>query len=145
MSTRSRSLIALAAAAALAVSSAAYAGPHHRGGSHYSHHNYSHHHHRHHDNGAWFWGPLAAGAIIYGLTELNRPRRVVVQQPAPVVVQPAPVVVQQPTQVIVQQPATLYQSYQGNVVRYVYWCEGEQGYYPQVRACPTGWKQMPAP
>ena len=27
----------------------------------------------------------------------------------------------------------------------VYWCEGEQGYYPQVRSCPTGWKAMPAP
>jgi len=68
--------------------------------------------------------------VIYGLSELSRPRTVIVQQPAPV---------------YVPQPATVYQSYQGNVARYVYWCEAEQGYYPQVRACPTGWKQMPAP
>ena len=29
--------------------------------------------------------------------------------------------------------------------RTVYWCEGEQGFYPQVRSCPTGWKALPAP
>ena len=27
----------------------------------------------------------------------------------------------------------------------VFWCEAEQGWWPQVRACPTGWKAMPAP
>jgi hypothetical protein len=128
MTTRSRYLISLAAAAALALSSVAYAGPHggpRHGGPHYG---APHHHHHHH--GGWVWGPLAAGAVIYGLSELSRPRTVIVQQPAPV---------------YVPQPATVYQSYQGNVARYVYWCEAEQGYYPQVRACPTGWKQMPAP
>ncbi|MBQ9241028.1 MAG: hypothetical protein IJ164_06805 [Duodenibacillus sp.] len=131
MTTRSRYLISLAAAAALALSSVAYAGPHggpHGGPRHSIHHGGPHpvHHGgpRHHHHGGWIWGPLAAGAVIYGLAELSRPQTVIVQQPA---------------------PATLYQSYQGNVIRYVYWCEAEQGYYPQVRACPTGWRQMPAP
>ena len=132
MTTRSRLLITLAATAALALSSAAFAGPpRHHGGPHYGgpHHSYHGGHHHHHGSG-WFWGPLAAGAVIYGMAELSRPRTVIVQQPAPV---------------IVQQSATVYQNYQGSVTRYVYWCELEQGYYPQVRACPSGCKQMPAP
>lgn len=24
-----------------------------------------------------------------------------------------------------------------------FWCESEQGYYPDVRACPSGWKTVP--
>lgn len=43
-----------------------------------------------------------------------------------------------------QAPAMLYQSQGSQVVRYVYWCEQPQGYYPNVRACPTGWRQVPA-
>lgn len=27
----------------------------------------------------------------------------------------------------------------------VYWCEAEKGFYPQVRACPTGWTPVVAP
>lgn len=27
----------------------------------------------------------------------------------------------------------------------VYWCEAERGFYPQIKACPTGWTAVPAP
>ena len=71
---------------------------------------------------------VAAGAILFGLVELSRSS----QQSS------GSTYYQQ------QAPATLYQSQGSQIVRYVYWCEEPQGYYPDVRACPTGWRQVPA-
>lgn len=71
----------------------------------------------------WYWGPLAAGATLWGLGELIDSQRSRNDTPTQVVV---------PVQPQVQQPTT------------VYWCESEKGFFPQVRSCPTGWTTLPA-
>lgn len=139
----------LFAACALALSSAAWAGPH--GGPHgpAPHHPApapAPHHHSHSwhsgDYAAMVLAPLAAGAIIYGATQAAKT--------------PSYTVVQQPTYVV---PSTVYSAPAASAAttttttvtttttaaKTVYWCEAEQGWWPNVRACPTGWKAMPAP
>lgn len=92
-----------------------------------------HHYSWHTRDWAWVWGPLAAGALVYGATSALRDdppvNTYVVPQTTP--------------------------SYPGSssttttttttTTGAVFWCEAEQGWWPQVRACPTGWKAMPAP
>ena len=121
------------AAAPMATSVAA---PHHGGpGMHRPSHGHymppPRHHYRgpgyhYRDNdGAWFWAPLAAGAIIYGAATLANQAAQPNYVPPPASA-PAPVATP---------PGT------GTV----YWCEQYQGYYPTIRTCPTGWKAVPAP
>jgi hypothetical protein len=69
---------------------------------------------------------VAAGAILFGLAELARSSN------------------SSSNYTYQQDPATLYQSQGSQVVRYVYWCDEPRGYYPDVRSCPTGWRQVPA-
>ena len=112
-------------------------------------------HHGHHHYG-WLWAPAVAGLTIWGLSELFDdpyddgyvPYRY--RYPA------------QPTYVVPD-----YGSYSAaasaaasaaraesaanaainaaNSARTLYWCEAEGGFYPQVRACPTGWTPVVAP
>lgn len=123
-------LLSLAALGLATLSTPASAGPHHRPGwgprppMHRPappppmrpriHHSGWH--------SGWYWGPLAAGATLWGLSELIDSQRTA-QVPSQVVV---------PVQPQVQQPTT------------VYWCEAEKGFFPQIRACPTGWTALPA-
>lgn len=41
-------------------------------------------------------------------------------------------------------PATMEAPPSAPLPQYWYFCEGAQGYYPYVPACPGGWKQVPA-
>ena len=140
----------LFAACALGLSSAACAGPHggpgpgphhaapapapvhHGGPSHRSWHSG--------DYAAMVLAPLAAGAIIYGVTQAAKtPSYTVVQQPtyvAPQTVYTAPASTTTTTTTVTTTTTA---------AKTVYWCEAEQGWWPNVRACPTGWKAMPAP
>lgn len=72
---------------------------------------------------AWLWAPLVTGAVIYGLTKPS--------ESTP------------PTRTMEQPPTTANPS--AKQATTLYWCEAEQGWWPTVRACPTGWKAMPAP
>lgn len=85
-------------------------------------------HHRNHRgwHSGWFWGPLAAGVTLYGVSELldHSTQRDAYQNS--LAAQQAALAAQQPT------------------TNTVYWCEAEKGFYPQVRACPTGWTALPA-
>ena len=88
---------------------------------------------RHHHDYGWVIGPLAAGALIYGLSEMtNAPSRTIVQSEG----LPPPA----PTSSVTTTTTTTTKTTQT-----LYWCEAEQGWWPTVRACPTGWKAMPAP
>lgn len=84
--------------------------------------------HAHFRGGVWIgpvWGPWWGPAYPYPY--------VYPQQPV--------VIEQQPTQYI-QQPEAPPQQ------QYWYYCPDPQGYYPYVKTCPKGWKQVvptPAP
>ncbi|MBS3936207.1 MAG: hypothetical protein KGZ43_08530 [Sulfuritalea sp.] len=111
----------LVAAALLAHSLPALAGPH---GRHDRHHygppapRHFHHHHHHHRHGpgplAWGLAGLALGSVIYTIAA---PPTVV----APVVVLPPP-----------RPPG-----------RMAYFCESYQAYFPHVQRCPEGWRTLP--
>lgn len=94
-----------------------------------------HHRHRswHNNDYAWLWAPIAAGALVYGVTQS-------VRTPTCTVVQPTYALPAAPS-VLDSVTTTTTTSAQ----KTVYWCEAEQGWRPTVRACPTGWKAMPAP
>ena len=149
MSTLSRSVLAIAAVASLALASASFAAPTPRGhggpgahAPHSSHHSSGHrapqhrsappprrddhHHHSRHSTRNAVAAGVAAGAILFGLAELARSSN------------------SSSNYTYQQDPATLYQSQGSQVVRYVYWCDEPRGYYPEVRSCPTGWRQVPA-
>ncbi len=150
MSQLTRSVLVLAATLSLAVASASFANPPPRGpgardGRPVPHHNGQarhhqqhrgqpaprrddHHHSHHHRTRNAIAAGVTAGAILFGLAELSRSS----QQSS------GSGYYQQ------QDPATLYQAQGAQVSRYVYWCEEPRGYYPDVRACPTGWRQVPA-
>lgn len=86
------------------------------------HHHRPHHHHGW--NSAWVWGPLAAGTAIWGISELvNQQNQVTALQ---------------------AQANALAAAQQAKQASTIYWCEAEKGYYPQVRACPSGWTALPA-
>jgi hypothetical protein len=144
MSTLSRSVLAIAAVASLALASASFAAPPPRGhggpAAHAPHSSHrapqhrsappprrdDHHHHSRHSTRNAVAAGVAAGAILFGLAELARSSN------------------SSSNYTYQQDPATLYQSQGSQVVRYVYWCDEPRGYYPDVRSCPTGWRQVPA-
>ncbi len=96
----------------------------HHGHRYWSHHHYPYPRYYVGFDSDWYWGPLAAGATLWGISELSRRRDVSRSEvSAAIPQQESP----KPTQ-----PAT------------VYWCESEQGFYPQVRSCPIGWTALPA-
>ncbi len=94
---------------------------------------YRWHHHRGWD---WDWvvAPLAFGATAYGIGALLDSTR---SDAAASAAASAASAAQ--SAAIAQDAANRAQN------RTIYWCEGEQGFYPQVRSCPTGWKALPAP
>lgn len=78
-----------------------------------------------HHTGDVILGTLAAGAAIYGIASLidsANHRSSVVQQPM----------------------ATTTITTTTTTTQTVFWCEAEKGFYPQVRACPTGWTPIAA-
>ena len=155
MSQLNRSVLVLAAALSIAMASASFAGPPPHGPGpgardgrpqhHQQHHGQPQrpqpqhhkgqpaprrddHHHSHHRTRNAVAAGVDAGAILFGLAELSRSS----QQSS------GSGYYQQ------QDPATLYQAQGAQVNRYVYWCDEPRGYYPDVRACPIGWRQVPA-
>jgi len=89
---------------------------------HHHHHPVPMHHpgpHHHHHRGSDWVAPLIAGALLVGTLAVAHET-------------------QKATAIAQAQTAT--PSKPSNTL---FWCEGEKGYYPQVRACPTGWKAIP--
>ena len=84
---------------------------------------------------AWVWGPLAAGALVYGAAAALRDEPPVTTYVIP---QTQPYPGNSSTSTTTTTTTT-------TTTNTVFWCEAEQGWWPQVRACPTGWKAMPAP
>ena len=101
-----------------------------------------HHRHRswHSNDYAWLLAPIAAGALVYGVTQSVRTPTYTVMQPT-YALPAAPSVSDSVTTTTTTTATTKTTSAQ----KTVYWCEAEQGWWPTVRACPTGWKAMPAP
>ena len=102
-----------------------------------------HHRHRswHSNDYAWLWAPIAAGALVYGVTQSVRTPTYTVMQPT-YALPAAPSVSDSVTTTTTTTTATTKTT---SAQKTVYWCEAEQGWWPTVRACPTGWKAMPAP
>jgi len=72
----------------------------------------------------WWGAPYGYGYPGYGYPYYNSPPVVIRQEPVEYVHQPAP----QPEQ------------------QYWYYCPEPQGYYPNLKKCPSGWmKVLPAP
>lgn len=148
------SVAGLAAACTLSLATPAFAGPHGSpGGPGFGgpgvHHPAPpprpapppHHRHRswHSNDYAWLWAPIAAGALVYGVTQS-------VRTPTYTVVQPAYALPAAPSiSNSVTTTTTTTTTKTSSAQKTVYWCEAEQGWWPTVRACPTGWKAMPAP
>lgn len=126
--TLKRTLVVLLAAS-LAVPAYAggprHAGPHGRPGPHQHHPAPK----RHHDSGAGLallLGAVVGIAAIAAATAEPAPRPVIVQAPPP-----APAVMSPPPMVAVPAPRPAYSVW--------YYCREANGYYPQVRACPSPW------
>lgn len=140
------SVAGLAAACTLSLATPAFAGPHGSpGGPGFSGPGASappHHRHRswHSNDYAWLLAPIAAGALVYGVTQSVRTPTYTVVHPA-YALPTAPSVSNSVTTTTTTTTTTKTTSAQ----KTVYWCEAEQGWWPTVRACPTGWKAMPAP
>lgn len=90
-------------------------------------------HHRHHYG--WLWAPAIAGVTIWGLSSLhNEPYEpYATYVPYRYRTSPSYVAPNYGENISESAPKTLY------------WCEAEKGFYPQVRACPTGWTPVVAP
>ena len=99
-----------------------------------------HHRSRHSHDYAWLWAPIAAGTLVYGVTQSVRTPTCTVVQPT-YALPAAPSVSNSVTTTTTTTTTTKTTSAQ----KTVYWCEAEQGWWPTVRTCPTGWKAMPAP
>ena len=149
------SVSGLAAACTLSLATPAFAGPHGSpGGPGFSgpgvHHPappprpapppYHRHRSWHTNDYAWLWAPIAAGALVYGVTQSVRTPTYTVVQPA-YALPAAPSISNSVTTTTTTTTTTKTSSAQ----KTVYWCEAEQGWWPTVRVCPTGWKAMPAP
>ena len=149
------SVAGLAAACALSLATPAFAGPHGGPGGPGSgfggpgiHHPAPpprpapapHHRSWHSNDYAWLWAPVAAGALIYGVTQS-------VRTPTYTVVQPTYALPATPSasNSVTTTTTTTTTTKTTSSAKTVYWCEAEQGWWPTVRACPTGRKAMPAP
>ena len=142
----------LAAACALSLATPAFAAPYGGprgpgfGGPGIHHpapppHPAPHHRSWHSHDYAWLWAPIAAGALVYGVTQS-------VRTPTYTVVQPTyapPAAPSVSNSVTTTTTTTTTTTKTTSAQKTVYWCEAEQGWWPTVRACPTGWKAMPAP
>lgn len=162
MSLRS---LAFAAAAALALTTAFVPavearpqGPPHGGGPGWHrpppppHFGPRFHHHRHY---GWLWAPAIAGATIWGLSTLyNDPYDdyVTYRYRYPYTPYVPPSYVTGYSAALSAERSALRAEAAANAAqaaastpKTVYWCEAEKGFYPQVRACPTGWTPVVAP
>lgn len=162
MSLRS---LAFAAAAALALTTAFVPavearppGPPHGGGPGWHrpppppHFGPRFHHHRHY---GWLWAPAIAGATIWGLSTLyDDPYDdyVTYRYRYPYTPYVPPSYVTGYSAALSAERSALRAEAAANAAqaaasnpKTVYWCEAEKGFYPQVRACPTGWTPVVAP
>lgn len=123
-------LVATVFAAGAVACPPAWAGPGH---GHYSH--------RHDGHGYWGWGLglLAGTAIVLAATE---PRPVYYSSPtyyaAPEVIYTQPPVVVHSAPPVVLPPAPSAYAEQA----WWYYCNQPAGYYPYVKACPSGWTRI---
>lgn len=90
-------------------------------------------HHRHHYG--WLWVPAIAGVTIWGLSSIHSAPRIPYDAYVPYRYRVAPSSV----------APTNGSDNVSDTEKTLYWCEAEKGFYPQVRACPTGWTPVPAP
>lgn len=160
MSLRS---LAFAAAAALALTTAFVPavearppGPPHGGGPGWHrpppppHFGPRFHHHRHY---GWLWAPAITGATIWGLSTLyDDPYDDYVTYRYPYTPYVPPSYVTGYSAALSAERSALRAEAAANAAqaaastpKMVYWCEAEKGFYPQVRACPTGWTPVVAP
>lgn len=116
--------------------------PHFRGGP------------RHHHHYGWLWAPAIAGATIWGLSALyDSPYDYYVPyryRVAPSYIGPAyplgySAAVSAEQSALRAEAAANAAQTAASAPKTVYWCEAEKGFYPQVRACPTGWTPVVAP
>ena len=162
MSLRS---LAFAAAAALALTTAFVPavearppGPPHGGGPGWHrpppppHFGSRFHHHRHY---GWLWAPAIAGATIWGLSTLYddpyddyvtyRYRYPYTPYVPPSYVTGYSAALSAERSALRAEAAANAAQAAASTPKTVYWCEAEKGFYPQVRACPTGWTPVVAP
>lgn len=162
MSLRS---LAFAAAAALALTTAFVPavearppGPPHGGGPGWHrpppppHFGPRFHHHRHY---GWLWAPAIAGATIWGLSTLYddpdddyvtyRYRYPYTPYVPPSYVTGYSAALSAERSALRAEAAANAAQAAASTPKTVYWCEAEKGFYPQVRACPTGWTPVVAP
>ena len=107
-------------------------------------------HHRHHYG--WLWAPAAVGAAIWGWNVLNDPYDDYVPyryRYAPSYAAPAysPYWAAERAEQSAARAEAAASAAQAAAAapKTLYWCEAEKGFYPQVRACPTGWTPVSAP
>lgn len=162
MSLRS---LAFAAAAALALTTAFVPavearppGPPHGGGPGWHrpppppHFGPRFHHHRHY---GWLWAPAIVGATIWGLSTLYddpyddyvtyRYRYPYTPYVPPSYVTGYSAALSAERSALRAEAAANAAQAAASTPKTVYWCEAEKGFYPQVRACPTGWTPVVAP
>ena len=162
MSLRS---LAFAAAAALALTTAFVPavearppGPPHGGGPGWHrpppppHFGPRFHPHRHY---GWLWAPAIAGATIWGLSTLYddpyddyvtyRYRYPYTPYVPPSYVTGYSAALSAERSALRAEAAANAAQAAASTPKTVYWCEAEKGFYPQVRACPTGWTPVVAP
>ncbi|HJA10641.1 MAG TPA: hypothetical protein H9961_05290, partial [Candidatus Duodenibacillus intestinavium] len=110
------------------------------------------HHHRHY---GWLWAPAIAGATIWGLSTLYddpyddyvtyRYRYPYTPYVPPSYVTGYSAALSAERSALRAEAAANAAQAAASTPKTVYWCEAEKGFYPQVRACPTGWTPVVAP
>ena len=98
------------------------------------------HHHRHY---GWLWAPAIAGATIWGLSTLYDDPYMPYVPPSYVTGYSAALSAER-SALRAEAAANAAQA-AASTPKTIYWCEAEKGFYPQVRACPTGWTPVVAP
>lgn len=109
---------------------------------------------RHHHHFGWLWAPAIAGATIWGLSSLyDDPYNDYVSYRFryPYTPYTAPSYVTGYSAALSAERSALRAEAAANAAqaaaapKTLYWCEAEKGFYPQVRACPTGWTPVVSP
>lgn len=106
----------------------------------------------HHFHNRWFWAPVITGATFWGLSEaFDAPYRYDYDPYVPYRYRVPPSYASYSAAVSAEQSALRAEAAANSAQaaasapKTVYWCEAEKGFYPQVRACPTGWTPVVAP
>ena len=104
--------------------------------------------HRHHHR--WLWAPVIAGATVWGLNSIfDDPFDDYVAyryRPAvPIYYSGYAAAASAERSALRAEAAANAAQAAASAPKTVYWCEAEKGFYPQVRACPTGWTPVISP